>query len=219
MLSDGNGGKVGTIDFTYHNSWIIDNLKEKGDCIKWQEWEKLNILNKQMTTRLKEDIVRIDAAVYSPNDPNLETCIIDPISAFVTMESEDAYNFLATKDPPEIDLGGEKSEIYEALEPTNIIWENYDMDILTQVRNFTLIVLVTCFVLGVTFMVSFQAKAEEKELIGIYDNSISCSDVAKIYSAPELSKLAADEWYDYYKKGGEDMDRQISENLACFCTA
>ena len=152
-LSDGNGGKVATIDFTYHNSWIIDMLKEKGDCIKWQEWEKLNILNKQMTTKLKEDIAKGEAAAYDP--ANGEPCLMDPISAFVTMESEDAYNFLATKDPPELDIGGEKSDIYEALEPTNIIWENYDMDILTQAWRFTLIVLVTCFVLGVTFMVSF----------------------------------------------------------------
>ena len=81
------------------------------------------------------------------------------------------------------------------------------------------IIFVTCVVLGVTFLVSFKAKDEEQDLIGIYDNSITCAEVSKIYSYDELSKLAADEWVDYYKNGGEDMERQISENLACFCTA
>ena len=39
-------------------------LKEKGDCIKWQEWEKLNILNKRMTERLQDDIKEIELITY-----------------------------------------------------------------------------------------------------------------------------------------------------------
>lgn len=110
------------------------------------------------------------------------------------METEEAYNNLATKDPCELEIGGAKSEIEEALEPTNIIWENYDMDLATQIAIFTSIILVTCFVLFVTFCVSFKAKDTEKDLIGIYDNSITCGEVSTIYSYPELSRLAADEW-------------------------
>ena len=91
-LSDGNGGKVGAVDFTYHNSWLIDMLKEKGDFIKWQEWDKLNFLNKEMTRRLHEDMAGGENAL---NDPaNAKPCIVDPISAFVSMESEEAYNFV-----------------------------------------------------------------------------------------------------------------------------
>ena len=52
--------------------------------------------------------------------------ISDPITAFVSMETEEAYNNLASV--PEIELGGVYSEVNEALEPTNIIWENYDFD-------------------------------------------------------------------------------------------
>ena len=214
-LSDGNGGKVGAVDFTYHNSWLIDHLKEKGDFIKWQEWEKLNILNKEMTRKIHEDMAKGEAAA---NDPaNAQTCLLDPISAFVSMESEEAYNFLATKESGEMTLGNDSSPIEEALEPTNILWENYDMDLFTQAARFTMIILVTCFILLITFMVSFQAKDMEKDLIGKYDNALSCGEVSHIYSHPQLQQLAADEWFDYYKKGGQEMERQISENLACFC--
>ena len=145
--------------------------------------------------------------------------LTDPISAFISIETEEAYNNLATKDPCVLEIGGKESEIEEALEPTNIIWENYDMPWTTRALLLANIVFITGVVLGVTFLVSFKAKDEEQDLIGIYDNSITCAEVSKIYSYDELSKLAADEWVDYYQNGGEDAERQISENLACFCTA
>ena len=63
------------------------------------------------------------------------------------------------------------------------------------------------FVLFLTFCVTFKAKDATKQLVGKYDVSIKCSELAKIYDYPQLSKLAADEWLDYYKHGGEEMDR------------
>ena len=131
------------------------------------------------------------------------------------METEEAYNNLASVD--EIKLGGVESKVKEALEPTNIIWENYDFDNATRQRRYMMIIGTICFVLFLTFCVTFKAKASTKILIGKYDMSIKCSELSKIYSYPQLSSLAADEWVDYYKNGGEEMDRQISGTLACFC--
>ena len=105
---------------------------------------------------------------------------------------------MATKDPCVLEIGGKESEIEEALEPTNIIWENYDMSWTIRALMLANTIFITGVVLGVTFLVSFKAKDEEQDLIGMYDNSITCAEVAKIYSADELSKLAADEWVDYY---------------------
>ena len=82
-----------------------------------------------------------------------------------------------------------------------------------------MIIGTICFVLFLTFCVTFKAKASQRILIGKYDMSIKCSELNKIYSYPQLSQLAADEWVDYYKNGGEEMDRQISGTLACFCQA
>ena len=35
LSGDGQGGKVSAIDFTYHNSWLLDMLREKGNAIVW----------------------------------------------------------------------------------------------------------------------------------------------------------------------------------------
>ena len=131
------------------------------------------------------------------------------------METEEAYNNLSSM--PEIRLGDGQSPISEALEPTNIIWENYDFDDTTRKKRFIMIIGTIVFVLFLTFCVTFKAKDATKTLVGKYDVSIKCSELDKIYSRQQLSNLAADEWIEYYKKGGEEMDRQISGTLACFC--
>jgi len=38
----GTEGRVSDISFAYHNSWLIDGLRTRGDAIKMQEWGKLN---------------------------------------------------------------------------------------------------------------------------------------------------------------------------------
>ena len=212
-------GKVSAINFTFHNSWVLDMLREKGDYIKWQEWKKLNVLNKELTRRIKENMQdaanQQSANMYNKTDYKKSIC--DPISAFVSVETEEAYNLLAGVQT--ITLGNEDSQVREALEPTNIIWENYDFDEATRSRRYMMIIGTICFVLFLTFCVTFKAKASTKILIGKYDMSIKCSELSRIYSYPQMSQLAADEWIDYYKNGGEEMERQISGTLACFCQA
>lgn len=81
-----------------------------------------------------------------------------------------------------------------------------------------MIIGTIAFVLFITFCVTFKAKDATTSLVGKYDVSIKCSELDKIYAGPELAKLAADEWQDYYTNGGEEVDRQIAGTLACFCT-
>lgn len=157
----GTEGFVSNVDFTYHNSWLLDMLREKGDYVKWQEWKKLNVLNREMTRKVHEDMARAEnAAVGIENDPEGEDAkvcsLVDPISAFVSMETEEAYNNLAAMG--EIRLGDGISTISEACEPTNIIWENYDFDDATRSSRFLMIIGVICFVLFLTFCVTFKAK-------------------------------------------------------------
>ena len=107
-LSHGHGGKVSAINFTFHNSWVLDMLREKGDYIKWQEWKKLNMLNRVLTKRIKENLADARNQEYEHSDFDDKTdykkSICDPITAFVSMETEEAYNNLASV--PEIMLGG-----------------------------------------------------------------------------------------------------------------
>mmetsp|Transcript_27157 Transcript_27157/g.33770 ORF Transcript_27157/g.33770 Transcript_27157/m.33770 type:complete len:113 (-) Transcript_27157:1788-2126(-) len=106
----------------------------------------------------------------------------------------------------------------EAPEPTNVIWENRDFDKEIRYTNLVYVILAVLIVLFITFLATVQAKAMTNELIGKYDDSVNCHEMSKMYPGNTLTQLAADEWLDYYKHGGEDVGRQISPVLTCFCT-
>lgn len=214
-LSGGAGGKVACVDFTYYNSWLLEGLRSRGDCIKYQTWKEFNQVNRDLNEKVAADFKTLDENYYKGDDLKLPT-MFDPISAFVTMETEEAYNNLSGAG--NITLGDVETEVVEALEPTNILWQNYDMDNLSRAARFLSIILTTTVVLGLVFVIAFIAKDAQKDLVGKYDVSIKCSELDKIYSEGQLTNLAADEWLDYYKHGGEETGRQINGNLACFCT-
>ena len=104
---------MSAINFTFHNSWVLDMLREKGDYIKWQEWKKLNMLNRVLTKRIRENLADARNQEYEQSDFDDKTdykkSICDPITAFVSMETEEAYNNLASV--PEITLGGIPSKV------------------------------------------------------------------------------------------------------------
>jgi hypothetical protein len=81
-----------------------------------------------------------------------------------------------------------------------------------------MVIFAVLIVLFLTFMATVQAKSMSNDLIGKYDDSMNCKEVAKMYPPKTLSMLAADEWIDYYRNGGDDIGRQISPTLSCFCT-
>jgi len=41
-LSGKEGYRIADINFAYHNSWLIDSLRERGTHIKDQTWDKVN---------------------------------------------------------------------------------------------------------------------------------------------------------------------------------
>lgn len=214
-LSGGQGGKVASVDFTFWNSWVLDGLRARGDCIKNHQWKEFNELNRNLNEQMAVEQQKFYDNYYAADDAKQPT-ICDPISAFVTMETEDAYNNLSGAKT--IKFGGVDTDVEEALEPTNILWQNYDMDNFSRAARFTTIILTTIFVLGLVFVIAFLAKDAQKDLVGKYDVSIKCSELAKIYPNQQMQMMAADEWLDYYKHGGEDIGRQISGTLACFCS-
>ena len=54
-LSGGQEGRVSDINFGYKNGWLLDNLVERGNFIKYKQWDKLNELNKEMTRKMHDD--------------------------------------------------------------------------------------------------------------------------------------------------------------------
>lgn len=121
-------------------------------------------------------------------------------------------------DKEEMMIAGEISKCGEAPEPTNVIWENRDFDKRIRVTNFIYVMLAVAIVLFITFLATVQAKAMTNDLTGKYDESVNCRDMAMMYKDNTLSQLAADEWLEFYQRGGEDMGRQIAPSLTCFCS-
>ena len=123
--STGNtNGKVADMNFAYYNSWLLDKLRERGDFIKMQQWDKLNAINKQIKDTM-HGTMTVDG-VETETLPEWTT----PKCAFVSIESEEAYNALCEYghegEAGKIMIGGSLSTIKEAPEPTNVIWENRD---------------------------------------------------------------------------------------------
>lgn len=211
----GEEGRIADLNFAYHNSWLLDRLRDRGDCIKYQQWAELNEINKTITKEIHDDLQG-------------QAKLLVPKCAFVSIESETAYNVLAGESEIEFDFEfvnennvaqKKTTKIAEAPEPTNVIWENRDFNKATRYTRLILVISAVLIVLFITFLATVQAKAMTNDLIGKYDDSINCSEMNHMYDSKTLQKLAADEWIDYYKNSGEEIDRQISSTLSCFCTA
>ena len=93
--------------------------------------------------------------------------LICPKCAFVSIESEKAYNFLAQVETEneqgklehgKITLAGYRSKVTEAPEPTNVIWENRDFNKAVRWYRLIYIILSIIFVLFITFMATVKAK-------------------------------------------------------------
>jgi hypothetical protein len=116
-LSGRDGFRIADINFAYHNSWLIDGLRTRGDAIQNCDWPRLNQLNEELTQRIHS--LREDGSSEI-------SWLVMPKCAFVSFESEEGYNFMA--EMSSIELAGFKSKMSEAPEPTNVIWENRDFD-------------------------------------------------------------------------------------------
>ena len=158
-LSGGQEGRVADINFGYKNGDLLDNLYKRGDYIKYKQWDQLNLINKEITRDMHENM-----ATYTT-----------PVCAFVCMETEEAYNHIAPSG--KLDIFGTQSSIKEAVEPTNIIWENRYFDKTTRAVRLLFIIIAVCTVLFITFLITTYAKGVTNDTIGKYDDSIKCSEL------------------------------------------
>jgi len=92
------GGKVADLNFAYHNSWLLDALRYRGEHIKYGHWKELNEMNRSLTAHMNET----DPKTGISNGEKWCT----PKCAFVSIEHEEFYNFLS-----DIETDGEKGKI------------------------------------------------------------------------------------------------------------
>ena len=150
-LGTGVDGRVVDINFAYYNSWLIDMLRKRGSYIKYQKWEELNEINRSITQRIKNNL-----SDEQDDEQRTEKSLTLPKCAFITIESELAYNALS--EMGEVEISGWESKLIEAPEPTNVIWENRDFDKTVRWFRLICIILLVAFVLLLTFLATVQAK-------------------------------------------------------------
>ena len=71
--------KIAVVTCAFDNSKIINWLRERGDAIKNEHWDKLDKINDHIRRNLKKDSQLLDK-------------LQRPCSLFITFESEEAYN-------------------------------------------------------------------------------------------------------------------------------
>jgi hypothetical protein len=89
-------GRVSDLTFAHCNSWLIDKLRQRGQFIINQKWDELNKINEEITTEVHDNMDKV----------------IEPKCAFVSIETEEAYNILSEAgDKGKINICGFDSKV------------------------------------------------------------------------------------------------------------
>ena len=51
-ISGKDGYRSADVNFAYHNSWLLDGLRVRGEHIKAQDWEEVNKCNREITDKI-----------------------------------------------------------------------------------------------------------------------------------------------------------------------
>jgi len=213
-ITDEPNASIIDIQFAFNNYDLLSALKVRGTALTNLDFEKVKEQDKYISDMIKDG-------------DNYEK-LTRPVCAFVTFESDDAYNaalsftksFFGTKSEIE---GCEEVKIFErtpyftkAVEPTNIIWENRHI----KGINFGLRILgaslISLFMLSVAFTAIFLFK---KESIKLKQNQpdVNCDSFVSLYGESNLIKYASYEYFntiDSLEKGGKAPPVGA---LQCFC--
>jgi len=117
--------KIANITFAFNNAQLIKLLKKRGGVIAEGKFFKLPAIDKEINILKEEDI----------------QSLTKPVSAFITFETQDAFEraceFRCTKTmcgslKAEHEFDGAPLYFEAAPEPTNIIWEHRQITVQDQ---------------------------------------------------------------------------------------
>jgi hypothetical protein len=171
---------IAMLTFAFDNAEVISMLRERGEYIKKEEYEKMRKVDGEINDYVQNNITKIAR----------------PVTAFITFENEEGFNRCAEynetvdQDPEYADIReflGFRLEFKEASEPTDIIWENRHLTRQIRAKRTFYVVLLTFFSLCVSFVVVFMVDFVGENTVYPY------ADCYSIYSM-----------YGVYKDGAED---------------
>ena len=87
-----------------------------------------------------------------------------PVGAFITFESEEGFQrCLALKNKSKVQILGQKFQVKEATEPTNIIWENRQHTNVSRFFKALFVVFVIIILLAISFSIILVLKQKSRE--------------------------------------------------------
>jgi hypothetical protein len=105
---------------------------------------------------------------------------MNPNSAFITFETEHAYNKMQKLG--DFDLCGEQTKFTDVTEPTNIIWENLYVSRLERIKRFVKFFIVMLILFTCTFLATFYIKSETDKIRNKYETAV-CYSMQNSYTS------------------------------------
>jgi len=159
----------------FNNAKIINWLKTRGMAIKNEKWDLLDDINDTIRLNLKKDSVLLDQ-------------LQRPCAVFVTMNSEEGYNRAALyNDTVEMQdfqkfkyFLGQEIDLKEAVEPSDIIWENRNFSESTRTYKKLVVFIVVLILLGMSFSIIFLCQKKSLAFKNKYPR-VKCAGYADNY--------------------------------------
>jgi hypothetical protein len=139
---------IALISFAFDNAELINLLKERGNAIKFENFDRMREINRQIDDVKSKNLEKLNR----------------PVSAFLTFENEEGLNRClnyneTVQDDEDFEefrtLLGEELDLQEASEPTDIIWENRHFTSFDRLKRTVIVCLIVFLLLCGSFVVIF----------------------------------------------------------------
>ena len=179
--------RISMISFAFDNAKLINLLRERGNYIKFEKYDKMREVN-----------AKIDAL---KGDPKSLTLFNRPVTAFLTFENEEGLNRCKNYDETVMndnqyrayrDLLGESLNFEDASEPTDIIWENRRFTAFERFQRTIIVICCVALLLFISFMFIFVCSKKASLPVLQYPTT-QCEETTEIYGT-NLEKLSIQEY-------------------------
>jgi hypothetical protein len=148
---------IAIISYGYHNSKMIKLLKKRGNYLG----------NGKINDFMKNEKMSRGLVLSNAEFEKMK----QPVCAFVTFTTHEAamrcQKYLMRRDPVTNKknkefrgcvIMGNKADIKAASEPSNVIWENLEVDMVTKSKRFTIVLTVICVFIVACFLLFTSMK-------------------------------------------------------------
>lgn len=172
--------KIAVTTFAYNNGDGIHLLRERGNCIKTEDWAGME---------------KVDKKINEIKNTQLED-FTTPCSIFMSFELEEGVHralqmdALCKSDPRLADLttwlGKFEIEIQQASEPTDIIWENRQYTPRQRLCKSVFVTIFLVFLLACSFLLILICSQSSNRLLNKYPTTIDCDPIVEGHTNDEL---------------------------------